>query len=86
METLNSTYLTRLSDCLSRSATNPENLVSIIQTINFASEGKTCALVRIPSPESDLLAYALDAGKYYRRSLTIRLDTRSDRFYKVRLA
>ncbi|KAF5536871.1 macrophomate synthase [Fusarium mexicanum] len=43
-------------------ATNPENLVSIIQTINFASEGKTCALVRIPSPESDLLAYALDAG------------------------
>ncbi|KLO92538.1 Uncharacterized protein LW93_12112 [Fusarium fujikuroi] len=43
-------------------ATNPENLVSIIQTINFASEGKTCALVRIPSPDSDLLAYALDAG------------------------
>ncbi|KAJ4024611.1 hypothetical protein NW752_003175 [Fusarium irregulare] len=43
-------------------ATNPENLVSVIQTINFASEGKTCALVRIPSPESDLLAYALDAG------------------------
>lgn len=44
-------------------ATNPENLVSIIQTIQFASEGKTCAVVRIPSPDSDLLAYALDAGK-----------------------
>jgi 4-hydroxy-2-oxoheptanedioate aldolase len=42
--------------------TNPETLVSLIQTINFASEGKTVAVVRIPSPESDLLAYALDAG------------------------
>ncbi|KAM0541852.1 hypothetical protein ACHAO7_010265 [Fusarium culmorum] len=42
--------------------TNPETLVSLIQTINFASEGKTVALVRVPSPDSDLLAYALDAG------------------------
>ncbi|RGP69257.1 macrophomate synthase [Fusarium longipes] len=42
--------------------TNPETLVSLIQTINFASEGKTVAVVRIPSPDSDLLAYALDAG------------------------
>ncbi|KAH7205197.1 macrophomate synthase [Fusarium oxysporum] len=42
--------------------TNPETLVSLVQTINFASEGKTCALVRVPSPDSDLLPYALDAG------------------------
>ncbi|KAG8666683.1 hypothetical protein FPOAC2_11799 [Fusarium poae] len=42
--------------------TNPETLVSLIQTINFASEGKTVAVVRVPSPDSDLLAYALDAG------------------------
>ncbi|KAJ4005783.1 hypothetical protein NW752_011112 [Fusarium irregulare] len=42
--------------------TNPETLVSLIQTINFASEGKTVATARISSPDSDLLAYALDAG------------------------
>ncbi|KAJ5574003.1 uncharacterized protein N7459_008430 [Penicillium hispanicum] len=42
--------------------TNPETLVTLIQTITLASEGKTCALVRIPSPDSDLLPYALDAG------------------------
>ncbi|KAM0541945.1 hypothetical protein ACHAPJ_013007 [Fusarium lateritium] len=48
-------------DCL-HVPTNPETLVSLVQTINFASEGKTCAIVRVPSPESDLLAYALDAG------------------------
>ncbi|CAH0038207.1 unnamed protein product [Clonostachys solani] len=42
--------------------TDPGKLVDIIQTINFASEGKTCALVRIQSPESEFLAYALDAG------------------------
>lgn len=43
--------------------TNPETLVSLVQTINFASEGKTCALVRVSGPDSDMLAYALDAGK-----------------------
>ncbi|RDA93070.1 hypothetical protein CP533_0706 [Ophiocordyceps camponoti-saundersi (nom. inval.)] len=43
-------------------ATNPETLVALIQTINFASQGKTCTLVRVPSPQSDLLTYALDAG------------------------
>ncbi|KAJ5096450.1 hypothetical protein NUU61_005806 [Penicillium alfredii] len=42
--------------------TNPETLVTVIQTITLASGGKTCALVRIPSPDSDLLPYALDAG------------------------
>lgn len=42
---------------------NPETLVDIVHTINFASQGRTCAVVRIPSPESDLLAYALDAGE-----------------------
>ncbi|PHH91867.1 hypothetical protein CDD83_9961 [Cordyceps sp. RAO-2017] len=42
--------------------TTAEKLVDIIHTINFTSEGKTCALVRVPSPESDLLGYALDAG------------------------
>lgn len=59
---LDSTCLTRLSG----RPTNPETLVSLVQTINFASEGKTCALVRVPSPDSDLLPYALDAGKHYR--------------------
>lgn len=39
--------------------------MSLIQTINFASEGKTCAIVRVPSHNSDLLPYALDAGKHY---------------------
>ncbi|VUC27976.1 unnamed protein product [Clonostachys rosea] len=42
--------------------TDPEKLVDIIQTINFVSEGKTCTLVRIQSPESEFLTYALDAG------------------------
>ncbi|KJZ77310.1 hypothetical protein HIM_03034 [Hirsutella minnesotensis 3608] len=36
-------------------ATNAETLVAIIQTINFASEGKTCTLVRVSGPESDLV-------------------------------
>ncbi|KAB8075839.1 HpcH/HpaI aldolase/citrate lyase family protein [Aspergillus leporis] len=39
-----------------------ENLVRIIQTINLSSEGKTVAVVRVPSARSDLLTYALDAG------------------------
>ncbi|KAF8586953.1 HpcH/HpaI aldolase/citrate lyase family protein [Ramaria rubella] len=43
-------------------AMNPENLVQIVQTINLASGGKTVAVVRVPSPNSDLLTYALDAG------------------------
>jgi 4-hydroxy-2-oxoheptanedioate aldolase len=43
--------------------TNPETLVALIQTIAFASEGKTVAVVRVPSPDSDLLPHALDAGK-----------------------
>ncbi|RDA87575.1 hypothetical protein CP532_3939 [Ophiocordyceps camponoti-leonardi (nom. inval.)] len=43
-------------------AINPETLVALIQTVNFASQGKTCTLVRVPSPQSDLLTYALDAG------------------------
>ncbi|KAJ4165077.1 hypothetical protein LMH87_006724 [Akanthomyces muscarius] len=37
-------------------------LVDIIHFISFASDGKTCAVVRIQSPESDLLAPTLDAG------------------------
>ncbi|KAF7591673.1 hypothetical protein BBP40_001251 [Aspergillus hancockii] len=41
---------------------DPENLVRIIQTINLSSEGKTVAVVRVPSAHSDLLTYALDAG------------------------
>lgn len=47
-----------------RRAINPENLAAIIQTINFTSEGKTCAIVRVPSPDSDCLTYALDAGRF----------------------
>ncbi|KAF8586897.1 HpcH/HpaI aldolase/citrate lyase family protein [Ramaria rubella] len=43
-------------------AMNAENLVQIVQTINLASEGRTVAVVRVPSPHSDLLTYALDAG------------------------
>jgi len=39
-----------------------ENLVRIIHTINFCSEGKTVAVVRVPSAHSDLLTHALDAG------------------------
>ncbi|RCI11363.1 hypothetical protein L249_7667 [Ophiocordyceps polyrhachis-furcata BCC 54312] len=36
-------------------AINAETLVALIQTVNFASQGKTCTLVRVPSPQSDLL-------------------------------
>ncbi|KAF2128276.1 HpcH/HpaI aldolase/citrate lyase family protein [Dothidotthia symphoricarpi CBS 119687] len=39
-----------------------ENLVRIIHTINFCSEGKTVAVVRVPSAHSDLLTHALDAA------------------------
>ncbi|CAN9377784.1 unnamed protein product [Alternaria sp. RS040] len=39
-----------------------ENLVRIIQTINFCSEGRTVAVVRVPSAHSDLLTHALDAA------------------------
>jgi hypothetical protein len=45
------------------SAIDSENLVRIIQTINFCSEGRTVAVVRVPSAHSDLLTHALDAGK-----------------------
>lgn len=30
--------------------------------INLGSEGKTCAIVRVPSTHSDLITHALDAG------------------------
>ncbi|ROT37637.1 HpcH/HpaI aldolase/citrate lyase family protein [Sodiomyces alkalinus F11] len=43
-------------------AIDAENLYALIQTINFVSQGRTCAVVRVPSAESHLLAYALDAG------------------------
>ena len=43
-------------------ALDAENLVRIIHTINFCSEGKTVAVVRVPSAHSDLLTHALDAG------------------------
>ena len=63
------TYATR---CLSRPSTssnvfaraiNVENLVQLIQTINLASEGRTCAVVRVPGINSDILTHALDAGQ-----------------------
>ncbi|KAJ5425874.1 HpcH/HpaI aldolase/citrate lyase family protein [Penicillium sp. CMV-2018d] len=39
-----------------------ENLVRLIQTVNLSSEGKTIPICRVPSAQSDLLTYALDAG------------------------
>lgn len=44
------------------SAIDAENLIQLVQTINFTSEGKTVAVVRLPSVNSDLLTHALDAG------------------------
>ncbi|RFU25309.1 hypothetical protein B7463_g11027, partial [Scytalidium lignicola] len=44
------------------SAIDAENLVRIIHTINFCSEGKTVAVVRVPGAQSHLLTHALDAG------------------------
>ena len=41
---------------------NAETLVQLVQIINLASEGRTCAVVRVPGPNSDLLTHALDAG------------------------
>lgn len=46
----------------SHTAINPETLVQLIRTIDFCSEGRTVAVVRVPSARSDLLTYALDAG------------------------
>ncbi|RKF61697.1 4-hydroxy-2-oxovalerate aldolase [Erysiphe neolycopersici] len=43
-------------------AVDAENLIQLIQTINFTSEGNTVAIVRVPSANSDLLTHALDAG------------------------
>ncbi|POS85810.1 hypothetical protein EPUL_001061, partial [Erysiphe pulchra] len=45
-----------------KSAVDAENLIQLIQTINFTSEGNTVAIVRVPSANSDLLTHALDAG------------------------
>ncbi|KAA8894296.1 HpcH/HpaI aldolase/citrate lyase family protein [Sphaerosporella brunnea] len=44
------------------SAINAENLIQLVQTVNLASEGRTVAVVRVPSSESELLTHALDAG------------------------
>jgi len=49
-------------DALHTYAINAETLIQLIQTINFASEGRTCAIVRVPGSNSDLLTHALDAG------------------------
>ncbi|CAD6498772.1 BgTH12-04432 [Blumeria graminis f. sp. triticale] len=46
----------------SHTAIDPETLVQLIRTINFCSEGRTVAVVRVPSARSDLLTYSLDAG------------------------
>ncbi|CAD6498768.1 BgTH12-04428 [Blumeria graminis f. sp. triticale] len=46
----------------SHTAINAENLIQLVQTINFTSEGKTVAVVRVPSTHSNLLTHALDAG------------------------
>lgn len=54
-----------------QSALDAENLVRIIQTINFCSEGKTVAVVRVPSAHSDLLTHALDAGTITNRTTLI---------------
>lgn len=43
-------------------AIDPENLVRLVQTANFCSEGSSLAVVRVPSVRSDLVTYALDAG------------------------
>ncbi|RKF63154.1 4-hydroxy-2-oxovalerate aldolase [Golovinomyces cichoracearum] len=43
-------------------AIDAENLIQLVQTINFTSEGKTIAIVRVPSADSHLLTHALDAG------------------------
>ncbi|RAQ79793.1 HpcH/HpaI aldolase/citrate lyase family protein, partial [Aspergillus flavus] len=39
-----------------------ENLVRLIQTVSLSSEGRTVPICRVPSAQSDLLTYALDAG------------------------
>lgn len=44
-------------------AIGPENLIRLVQTVNLASEGRTCAIVRVPNEHSYLLTHALDAGK-----------------------
>ncbi|ETW74982.1 hypothetical protein HETIRDRAFT_332496 [Heterobasidion irregulare TC 32-1] len=43
-------------------AIGPENLIRLVQTVNLASEGRTCAIVRVPNEHSYLLTHALDAG------------------------
>ncbi|USW58789.1 Putative hpcH/HpaI aldolase/citrate lyase domain, pyruvate kinase-like domain superfamily [Septoria linicola] len=45
-----------------RSAIDPENLVRLIHTVSFCSEGSSLPVVRVPSAQSDLLTYAVDAG------------------------
>ncbi|KAJ6017542.1 hypothetical protein N7451_000921 [Penicillium sp. IBT 35674x] len=39
-----------------------ENLVRLIQTVSLASGGRTVPICRVPSAQSRLLTYALDAG------------------------
>ncbi|GIK03903.1 hypothetical protein Aspvir_007978 [Aspergillus viridinutans] len=39
-----------------------ENLVRLIQTVSLSSQGRTVPVCRVPSAQSDLLTYALDAG------------------------
>ncbi|KAL2830495.1 HpcH/HpaI aldolase/citrate lyase family protein [Aspergillus cavernicola] len=39
-----------------------ENLVRLIQTISLSSQGRTVPICRVPSAQSHLLTYALDAG------------------------
>ncbi|GFF51086.1 5-keto-4-deoxy-D-glucarate aldolase [Aspergillus udagawae] len=39
-----------------------ENLVRLIQTVSLSSKGRTVPICRVPSAQSHLLTYALDAG------------------------
>ncbi|KAJ5911068.1 HpcH/HpaI aldolase/citrate lyase family protein [Penicillium subrubescens] len=39
-----------------------ENLVRLIQTVSLSSQGRTVPICRVPSTQSHLLTYALDAG------------------------
>ncbi|KAH8424792.1 HpcH/HpaI aldolase family protein [Aspergillus melleus] len=39
-----------------------ENLVCLIQTVSLSSQGRTVPICRVPSAQSHLLTYALDAG------------------------